>query len=190
VTSNNDPLGADGWVPLGAVIRPHGIKGGLKLHLENPDSQALTPGMTVCLRTPRGKEQLVKVEGVLGGGRIIVDAIRDRTTADLWRGAQILVQRDDLPPLDDDHAYLVDFLGARVVHKDGTELGTIAAFTDNSVQPLAEVRTTTGTLALMPMVPGIVITMDEENHIVVVDPPEGLLTGESEVADFDPEQSS
>jgi 16S rRNA processing protein RimM len=177
MTSPADARAADerpAWVRIGVVARPHGVRGGLKLHLDNPDSEVLRAGLPVRL----GDEERT-VARVYGTALVDLDGVSGRDAADALRGREVLVRREDFPPPSEDEAYLVDLLGARVLHDDdGRQLGVIEGFSDNGAQPLAEVRTPAGQVRLMPFVPGIVTHVDEDERVVKVAPPEGLLEGE------------
>ncbi|HEY1098635.1 MAG TPA: PRC-barrel domain-containing protein, partial [Myxococcota bacterium] len=73
---------------------------------------------------------------------------------------------------DDDGAYLVDLIGLPVFDVKGTALGTIAAFSDNVAQVLAEVKTAGGQIVLVPFVPPIVDSIEDDR--IVLAPPAGL----------------
>ena len=174
------------WVAIARVGRPHGVRGGVHVHLENPESELLHEGLTVRLVLPGGKSEQRLVSDVYGPGLVRFEGIGDRDVAASWRGAEVLVQRGDFPELEPDETYLVDLVGARVQHKDGRELGIIEGFDAGAVQPLAQVRRTfegsPGDVVDVPFVPGLVIDVDEEKRVVTVDPPWGLLEGEPEEA--------
>lgn len=169
-----------GWVLIGRVARPHGVRGGLKIQLENPETKLLRPGIPLRLQNERAGEATLLVERTYGSGLVVLKGIGDRDAAERWRGAEVKARREDFPELTDDEAYLVDLIGARVIHADGRALGVIEGFSDTRVQPLATVRTATGELREMPLVPGIVTAIDEKAGVVEVSPPEGLLEGEAE----------
>lgn len=167
--------GRDDWVRVGVVSRPHGVRGGLRLHLDNRDSEVLREKLELKLG-----ETVFCVTRSYGDHRVELEGVDDRDAAEALRAREIWVRRADFPPPDDDESYLVDLIGARVLHADDDrELGVIAAFSDNTVQPLAEVKTGDGETRLMPFVPGIVVDVDEDAGVVRVAPPEGLLDGEA-----------
>lgn len=180
---------ASAWVRIGVVGRPHGVRGALRIHLDNPDSELLDPGLSVRLRKEeraRVREAVYAVANVFGGGdRVELEDLGDRDDAEAWRGAEVAVRREDFPPLEEDESYLIDLVGARVTDPAGRELGVIEAFTDNGAQPLAVVRTTAGPVDL-PFVPGLVASVDEAAKVVVVDAPVGLFEGEAEEAAPEP----
>lgn len=183
----SDSDGESSWVRIGAVIRPHGIRGELKLYLDNPDSELLKKGLCIRLVPAKRPAQTFTVAAVFGqGDRVRLEGLNDRNLAETWRQAVLEARREDFPPLAEDETYLVDLIGAEVRAEDESLLGVIDAFSDNRAQPLAEVKTPGGEVVSMPFVPGIVTDLDEEAGVVWVDPPEGLFFGEAEVADKAP----
>ena len=56
-------LADDAWVALADVLRPHGVRGELRLRLYNRDSDLLLDQEEVLLRFPDGDEQEVSVDG-------------------------------------------------------------------------------------------------------------------------------
>src|SRR4051794_13298584 len=56
------------------------------------------------------------------------EELRDRDTAELWRGRYLLAPFAELPALQGDEVYLHDLVGMRAVNPDGEELGTVTTF--------------------------------------------------------------
>lgn len=181
------------WIYVGRVARPHGVRGGLRLHLENPDGDVVRVGVALRLEGADGPAREVVVTRVYGHGNVDLEEIADRDDAESLRDARVYVRRSDFPPPDEDEAYLVDLLGAEVRHVDGRVLGVLERFSDNRAQPLAEVRLPDeapavdgSRLVLVPFVPGIVVDVDEAAGRVVLDPPLGLFEAlEDEPSDGD-----
>jgi 16S rRNA processing protein RimM len=160
----------DTWVRLGVVGRPHGVKGALKLHLDNPEGGTVVSGLEVRCRQGNRSRPFV-VERWAGGVFTLV-GVADRTVAEGLVNAVLEVRRSDFnDDEDEDAAYLVDLIGRRVVDAAGHALGVIASFTDNGAQVLADVTTSTGSV-LVPFVPPIVVAI-EDDHVVLA-PPVGL----------------
>ena len=72
-------------------------------------------GAKVAEGKRHGKTVIVRLEGV-----------DDRDEASAWVGADIAIERDDLPAAEAGSYYWADLEGLRVVHRDGTELGRVA----------------------------------------------------------------
>jgi 16S rRNA processing protein RimM len=168
-------------VRIGVVARPHGVRGELKLALDNHESALLEPGLALTLVPRTGPARDVTIVDVKGGAVVRVVGVESREAADALRGAVVEIARDALPPLDDGEAYLVDLLGAALVDEGGRTLGTIESFTDNGAQALACVRTTSG-IVEMPFVDALLVEVDAAARRVVARPPGGLFTDDAIVA--------
>lgn len=175
----------EGWWDFGKIGRPHGVRGGVHLHLENPDGEALAAGMQVRLELSGRGYRLAQIEDIYGPNLVRFAGVGDRDAAATLRGAQVAVHRDDFPPPADDEAYLVDLIGAEVHHVDGRMLGTIASFDTGGPQILATVQMAGPAGAReteIPFVPGLVVGIDDTEGVVTVDPPWGLFEGEPDEA--------
>ena len=171
---------------VGYVAGAHGIHGALRIHLHDPDSVALAPGRALYLRregAALGSFEVIAVEpvpGKPGRRRLRLRGVADRDAADALRGAELCIDRAELPPLRDDEFYLADAIGLPVEReRDGRieSLGEIVGLTSNGVQDLFEVRwREPGGRAhtwLLPVLPAIVVEVTAER--VRVDLPHGML---------------
>src|SRR3954469_6409082 len=102
----------DEWVPLAVVGRPHGIKGEVRAHAYNKDSEMLLGLDEVLVRfvegDRKGEAQEVTIEGARGGTDAILVKLADvdsRNAAEELRGAQLCVKRGDFPPLEEGEFY-------------------------------------------------------------------------------------
>ena len=111
-------------VPIGAVIKPHGLAGEVRVHPFNADSPIWAALETVFLdgktvevkRCKRAaKHFIVRFAGVDG-----------RNDAEALRGRELSVSRSALPQLDDDEFYLADLVGLQIRAGDET-LGEVEA---------------------------------------------------------------
>lgn len=171
---------------VGYIAGAHGLRGTLKVKLHDPDSDVLELG--VPLRISRdgasvGTLEVEQVEGVPGKpGLYRVDAagIHHRDQAEALRGCGLEIDREELPPLEEDEFYLADAVGLPVVRRldDGSmqDLGVVVALDSNGPQDLFEVEWRGGVRPerwLLPVLPGFVRDVDE--HRVLAEVPEGML---------------
>lgn len=161
-------------VELGYIAKAFGLKGGVQVKLFSSQSEAIRVGVVLTLMQ-KEKEQNLSVVDVLPQGRVFFEGIHDRTEAEALQGAVILINRSDLPELNDDEFYFNDLIGASVQLVDGTRIGTLVDFSTNNAQTLLEIKTMTGHRASIPLVDAIVKTIDAEQKVVIIDPPAGLL---------------
>jgi 16S rRNA processing protein RimM len=105
------------WVPLAEVVRPHGVRGEVRLAVFNPQSDTLLAQDEVLVRLPSGQEHEVSVESARRADRAILMklfSVDDRDRAAELRGALICVRREEFSEPDPGEFYIVDILGAEV----------------------------------------------------------------------------
>jgi 16S rRNA processing protein RimM len=165
-------LEPDRFVRIGVVGRPHGVRGALKVHLDNPKGRTLVAGRAVrCVLAGRVVEHVVKSAG---GGVMTLEGLDDRSGAEALVHAEVQVRRKDLGG-EGDGVFLVDLVGAPVTDSTGAALGTLKGFTDTGAQLLAEVATPGGRVVLVPFVPPILV---QAGPPIVLAPPGGLFNDE------------
>lgn len=182
---------------VGVITGAHGIKGGLKAHLHDPDSDALAVGRTITLvlgSGPRSGQvvdefrvlESAEVPGSPGRVRLELEGIDDRDAAERLRGCTIEVARADLPALGDDEFYVADTIGLPVHRRldDGgvVVVGKVHALVTSGPQDLLEVRyrdrNGRARTWLLPVAAGFVI--DVANDHVLVELPDGFLPDDLE----------
>ena len=109
-------------------------------------------------------------EGKRHGKTVIVrlEAVDDRDAAAAWIGAELAVERGELPAAEDGAYYWADLEGLQVVHRDGTELGRVAYLLETGAN---DVLVTEGERErLIPFIAGeVILDVDLENGIIHVD---------------------
>jgi 16S rRNA processing protein RimM len=136
-------LAPDAWVPLAAVMRPHGVRGELRLKLFNTDSDVLLSQDEVLVRLEGGEEHEVSVDSARRAADAILMklySIDDRDQADDLRGALVCVRRSSFPELPEGEFYGCDVLGCRVLFPGGDELGTVREFLNYPAADVLVVR--------------------------------------------------
>ena len=161
-------LEPDRFVRIGVVGRPHGVRGALKVHLDNPKGRTLVAGRAVrCVLAGRVVDHVVRSAG---GGVVTLEGLDDRSGAEALVHAEVQVRRKDLGG-EGDGVFLVDLVGAPVTDSTGAALGTLKGFIDTGAQLLAEVATPGGRVVLVPFVPPILV---QAGPPIVLAPPGGL----------------
>jgi 16S rRNA processing protein RimM len=120
------------------------------------------PTLTVAGSKPFKKGLIVQFE-----------ELRDRDSAELWRGRYLLAPFSELPPLQDDEVYLHDLIGMKAVTQDGEEVGTVTTFYELPQGLMLDVKTDTGSV-VVPYRPEFVLSTDPTNRTLVVDDSSGL----------------
>lgn len=156
-------------------MKSHGIKGELSVEATTDEPEIRFAVGEVLHGRQGKKEHTLTIKSVrVHKGRLLIffEEIKDRTTADTYRGTQFFA-----PPLesdDDEGFYDHELEGLRVIH-DGEDIGEVTGITHGPTQSLLEVALSTGKEALIPFVEEIVPDVDLDEGTCTITPPEGLL---------------
>jgi 16S rRNA processing protein RimM len=106
------------------VVRPHGVRGELRLFLHNPESRLLEEVAQVYVAgVPR---RLLSARPVAGAYLVRLEGVDDRDEAERLRGARVAVARSDIR-LEEGEYLLADLVGCRAVLPDGQSWGQVVA---------------------------------------------------------------
>lgn len=127
-------------VLLGRINGPHGIRGDVVVHsfTEVPeaigDYGELTDGSGG--RPLRLKVQRVTPKGVIAR----VSGIGDRTAAETLKGAELWIDRHQLPEAEPGEFYYEDLVGLRAVDLEGAQFGEVVGVVNYGAGDLLEIR--------------------------------------------------
>lgn len=149
----------------------------MDVRTDSPEERFAT-GAVLVAKSRDGTTRNLTVAAVRPhGGRLLVRFTEagDRNAAEELRGALLLADTDDLPPLQDaDEFYDHELEGLRAELTDGTALGTVREVIHSPAGELLAIDRD-GHESLVPFVAAIVVRVDVAGGRVVIDPPEGLL---------------
>ncbi len=166
------------FLAIGKVLRPHGLKGWLRVKLYDPQSQALLENDQLYLqddKLPPKKYKLLHFHELdTGVWLILLEEISRREEAEQLQNQELLLHREQIPKLPEDEVYLSDLIGYEVIQ--GTQkIGVVTAVPSYGGQDLLEVRRPSSSLVLIPLVSTIVTQIQKKARSILIDPPEGLL---------------
>ena len=163
-------------IPLGQILKPHGIKGELKILFYNEDSNSLKKDQIIFLEDSSEVFYEYKVERIFYSfrkNRIKFFDINTIEEANQLRGYTLNVLRSDLPKLSKNEYYLNDLVGYRVVDSTSKVYGNV-----NSVLTLPANNVLSiingDKEYLIPLIQDVVIDVDQDKEIIIIDPLEGL----------------
>jgi 16S rRNA processing protein RimM len=136
-----------GRVSIGRVGRPHGIDGSFFVEQPSDDARWWKTGATFLA----DGAPVAVVAHRTSSGRPVVKLDRS-----VERGAQLEVERDSLPPTEEDEYYAFQLIGLEVVEEPGRVLGTVKAVRPGVANDVLELDTG----VLLPMVEDCVRRVD------------------------------
>ena len=113
-------------IPVGKVLKAHGIKGELKFFLYNCKSNLLLKKIKIWFENEGQLESFNLISSRGSNGEIVkLKKINNRDEAELFKGKQFFVNRSDFPEVEDGNFYLNDVIDFKVVY-EGKEIGLIS----------------------------------------------------------------
>jgi len=118
----------DDLIPLGKIIKPHGVKGELKVFLYNDRSSTLKEGLYIWFKLDEKfvKYSVINLRGVTKKSQIL--KIKEVDTFDramIISKKEFFVSRNDFEELDENSFYLNDLIGCDVFDEKNQSLGKI-----------------------------------------------------------------
>lgn len=163
-------------IQVGKITRTHGTRGELKVLPGQGSSGAWRYAEVVYLGEERQRASRFRVKGIRGGGKFAImalDGVDSLESAELLKGQNVFVPRDQLPESEPGSFYAGDLEGLTVVTARGQMLGVLEEIFDNGAHDIYVVRDKTREI-LLPVVEGVVVEVDLDAGRMVVEPPEGL----------------
>lgn len=169
--SRPQPQPRSGFVAVGWVRTPHGIRGELTVEPLTDFPQRFQPGATVwasgvpyAVRRARTHRKALLVE---------LEGIDTRDQAETMRGLLLEVPEKELPRLAEGQYYRFQILGMDVVDREDRPLGRIEEVLETGANDVYVVRGPDGEL-LLPAIDAVVKEVDVAARRMVVELLEGL----------------
>ncbi len=115
------------YLLLGAVVRPQGLKGEVKLRHETGDASRFFSLQSAMLMH-KGAFAPVRVLSARLSGEdvyLTLEGVEDRAAAEALRGAELYVDREHARTLDTGEAFIADLIGLKAVDTQGNAIGTL-----------------------------------------------------------------
>jgi 16S rRNA processing protein RimM len=150
----------DGWLEIGHIRRPHGLKGDAFVQLVTDRTERLAPGAELWARDTM---LVVERSRQAGNGRWIAGfgSLSDRTSVEAYCNEPLYAA----PQTDAEALWVHELIGRSVIDQHGVDRGVCVAVLENPASDLLEL--TSGAL-----VPTNFVT--EAADVITVDVPDGL----------------
>lgn len=172
-----DPAPAPALLRIGVAGGAHGLVGGLRVRLDNPESSALQAAARLFLER-EGEQREYRVRGVTRINRntvkVIVEGIVTPEAAAALRGSIVLIEEGELPPVGLDEFYYHRAIGCEVVTTGGRRIGIIQDIFATGANDVWVVRDGEREV-LVPVIADVVKAIDIEHRRMTIEPVPGLL---------------
>jgi 16S rRNA processing protein RimM len=153
------------------VIRPHGLRGEVRVFSFNPAAPNLAPGSKVHIGG--AVYELGEVRDARDAWIVQLKGFHERDAIEALRGQLMEVPDDTIAPEEGAH-FLHDLIGLRVLLPDGSELGTIVEVLQPGANDVYVVQGPRGE-NLIPAIGDVVGTIDLAAGTVDITPLPGML---------------
>jgi 16S rRNA processing protein RimM len=150
---------------IGRIRASHGVRGEVKVQSLSGEDRHFHRIKTVWLRLENRERQLtvLSVRGALPNLILAFEGISSPEEARKYRGAEILVKRDEAAALKTGEYYIADLIGCHIVYRDEV-LGEVLSVWENSNCDMFEVQCTDGHKVQVPFQDEFVGDVDTSNR--------------------------
>ncbi len=168
--------------PIGRVIKPHGVKGKVKVEYYGVDLLALSLYRQIFIEDEKGSPQAYEIlETILQPPRLILrlKGIEKIEEAESLIGREIFVKREALLELGEGEYYWVDLLGVEVETQEGKRIGKVKEIFPTGANDVYVVEGKRGEI-LLPGTEEVIQSIDIRKRVMKVVRKEGLWEDEDE----------
>ena len=162
---------------VGVITQTHGIRGEVKVFPTTDDANRFKKLKEVIL--DNGKERFnMTIEGVKFFKKYAIlkfkgyDSIND---IEKYKGAKLLVTRDNAVKLKKDEYFVADLIGLKVVADTGEILGSLKDVLETGANDVYVVEMADGKELLLPAIRDCILSIDMDNEIITVHVMDGLM---------------
>jgi 16S rRNA processing protein RimM len=168
---------ADDFFVVAEVLAPHGLRGELKCRVVTDFPERFARGARFLLQRGAEPPRPVVLRGARPIGQHLLlrfDQLPDRTAAEAWRGADVLVPADQAVELPPGQFFWRDLIGLRLEDRDGTHLGRVDEVLRTGANDVYVAHGPLGEV-LVPATKEVVKEIDPARGRIVIEPLPGLL---------------
>jgi 16S rRNA processing protein RimM len=169
-----------GYLILGEVLRPHGVRGELRLRVltDYPERIAQLQHVFVGKATNDTQAEQYRVLGSRLHQQYVLltlYGINDRDDADRLRGRFVMVDRENAVPLEEGEHWLHELLGLKILDESGAVLGELAEILETGANDVYVVIDENKREILLPAHAETILEMNVDGGYIRMAIPDGLL---------------
>ena len=166
-------------VLYGKITKRHGLYGEVKLFAFGGSPETLSGMEKVYLEIPGRREpRKFSLSWIKIQKNVAIVKLEDVDTpeaADALKNLNVLVEKNDLRPPEEDEYYWTDLIGLRVRTSRGDDIGEVKDLIDSGGHDILVIKgPQRGREFLVPFVERFVTAVDLDGSVITVEPVEGL----------------
>ena len=170
-------------VMIGEIVKPHGIRGEVKVYSYSGQPENFRHYKEVILQEPaESRTATYKITRSREQAKLTIlqlEGVASREAAEALKGSRVFLKKTDFPELDSDEYYWHQLVGMQVFTDAGKKLGEVSSIFSTSAHDVL-VITGAGREYLIPVNEEIIKEIDDQKGKLLVTPPPGLLEANEE----------
>jgi 16S rRNA processing protein RimM len=163
-------------VLIGKIVGTHGLKGTSKIQPYAESLEIFKSGTALLVSSPDGSENRHEIDWIKPHSRGALLALKEITGCDQAKsliGAELYIEKAELPKLEPGTYYWFDLIGVNVYTSDDRCIGSIDSIIETGANDVYIVKNADKEI-LIPALESVVRSIDIESKIMRVELPEGL----------------
>lgn len=164
------------FLEIGKIINTHGLRGEVKVSVWT-DSPEDFESLEYVLTKHRGAEKRLGISGVKYQKNNIIVKFREINSieeAQGYKNAVLYVPKEELPELPENVYYIADLLDCEVFSETGEKIGILCDVFSTGSNDVYDIKRENAKNLLVPIIDGVVKSVDVGDKKVVIKIPEGL----------------
>ncbi len=166
---------AEGYVAIGRIGSPWGIKGEVKIALHTDFPERFLDIQVVYLGADARPVRILSSRFHKNQALCQIEGYSDRSAVEPLRGLWVQVPVDEIMPLAEDEHYIFDLIGLRIRTSDGRDLGEIKEVLFTGANEVFVVRGEQGEV-LIPYIDDVIAQENLAAGEIIINPVPGLLS--------------
>lgn len=155
---------------VGVFANTHGVRGEIKVFPTTDDVTRFKKLKILYL--DKGAELMkLEVSSVRFFKNMVImkfKGIDNINDIEKYKGKDLLIERKQAVPLQENEYFICDIIGSKVVTEDGQEVGTLKEVLQTGANDVYVVKTAEGKEVLLPVIDECVLDVDTDEKIVTV----------------------
>jgi 16S rRNA processing protein RimM len=165
------------FLAVGRVVKPHGVRGGLKVVVLSDLIQSLRESTMVFHGADKLPARIREIRPHQSGFLLFLEGFSNRSEAELLRDQKLYLRYDDVDALTEDTYYHWQIIGLEVYTHEGEELGSVVNVLETGANDVYVIHDESGDELLLPAITSVILEVDLENSMMIVNLLPGMRSG-------------
>ena len=168
---------SDDFMVIGRVTRTHGVQGEVRVFPYMDEADSLGQYDRLYFQIPHEERAIYRIDGFRPHKHFVllkINGVHGKEAAQRFLGAEILIKRAWMPPLEPDEYYWTDLVGLKIIDQEGRNLGYVKRLQSTGADDLLVFEKDQEEYYL-PFREEIIRSVDLDAGRISASPPPGLL---------------